>query len=84
MSSDDEGLRLTAEEYVLASQHWEALMFAFSCSELGSAQLALLQAPIPVQHAVIASINDHWLRDYTPTKGENPFLLKNAPNIRFS
>lgn len=76
MDEDAKDYGLTDAEREMACRHWHALMFATFQLELGAAQLALMEAPLAVQHAVMADINLHWLREYTPTKSENPFLPK--------
>lgn len=73
MSYHSQENELTPEELELAYGHWEALMFANSRSALHKAHLELLDAPLAVRQAVMNSINDFWLREYEPSKTENPF-----------
>ena len=74
MHSDVEELALTPGEREVASEHWDAMMFAPSRIALESARLDLMEAPFSVQHAVIAAITANWLDEYEPEREENPFL----------
>ncbi|BCM92099.1 hypothetical protein IAD21_03978 [Abditibacteriota bacterium] len=66
---------LTVEEQEMAREHWDSLMFSFSNIELEAARLALAKAPLVVQWAVMADINQLWLQEYQPRRNENPFLI---------
>lgn len=74
MHSDAEELSLNPSEREMAREHWDAMMFAPSRTALESARLALMDAPFPIQQAVIANINANWLEEYEPEREENPFL----------
>ncbi|RYZ76902.1 MAG: hypothetical protein EOP06_30850 [Proteobacteria bacterium] len=74
MSVDLEGRKLTLEENLLAGEYWDSLMFASSRIDLENARKALGKAPLAVQWAVMADIEQLWLQDHQPERDENPFL----------
>lgn len=73
MNESGEEVALTPEGRSQACEHWDALMFAPCRTTLEAARLALSEAPLPVQLAVMSDINAKWLREYEPSREENPF-----------